>query len=380
MKPDSTREPIKLHCSCGRTYDITFEQLGDPNFKISCPSCGKTIIETDLWNEISLSNDELERILPAEHSDKVIDHPKSSVFKTEGEKDPRSISEKVRRAHLYIVEQLLDSAKSLIMRWEWNERTNDWEANIHYLALYIGEERFALPFSLEELVLDQGSEKWERMILNKINGFFQRTSVTPKVKSVIPFEVEQRNKISQKEELGKKQRLLTPTQIVKLVTSCLSLLVYTALFFGLPGVDTVWRGSLVLIPVLVVSILYGFWRGLVTALIFVPITILFFYLRRGFWIHSVKDLLIGFGIAITMSGIIGAIRDLAVKYRRLSNWRKTLIQRYPICEECGKIWISGDMGKAVTSYLDQNPEIRLPRGLCPDCMIKLNRNEVKEGK
>ncbi len=217
------------------------------------------------------------------------------------------------------------------------------------------------------------------MILDKINWFLQKRSVTPKVTSVIPFEVEQRKKTSRKKERRKKQRLPSPTQITKLAISFLSFVAYTALFFGLQGVGTVWFGALILIPVLVVSILYGFWGGIVTALISVPIIILFFYLKTGIWIHSFKDLLIGYGIIFTMSGIIGAIRDLAVKYRRLNNWRKILIRRYPICEECGKIWIPGDPGNELLTYLDQHPEIRLPRGLCPDCMAKLNKIDVKEG-
>ncbi len=148
MKPDNSREPIKLNCSCGTAYEITLKQLRDPDFEISCPNCGKTIAASDFWQNVSLSDDELEAILTPEQSDKIVDHPKSAVFKNEGEEDPQTIRDRVKRAHLYIVNQLLDSAKSLIVKWEWNERKNDWEASIHYLAMYIGEERFALPFSL----------------------------------------------------------------------------------------------------------------------------------------------------------------------------------------------------------------------------------------
>ena len=80
----------------------------------------------------------------------------------------------LKSAQNYISDQLSKLAASKLIHIDdlvWDQRENDWQSEVHYLAVYIADERYALAFSQMELTFDQGTEIWERMILDKIKWF-----------------------------------------------------------------------------------------------------------------------------------------------------------------------------------------------------------------
>jgi hypothetical protein len=77
-------------------------------------------------------------------------------------------------AQQYITDQLLILSKHMDIKIDdlaWDQRVNDWKAEIHFIAVYIAGKRFALPFNEIELTHDQGTENWKKMIRDKVNWF-----------------------------------------------------------------------------------------------------------------------------------------------------------------------------------------------------------------
>ena len=84
--------------------------------------------------------------------------------------EPKSL----KFAQDYIRDQLSSLAGSKHLDIDsllWDQRENDWQSEIHYVAVYIADRRYALAFSQMELTIDQGTTTWERIILDKIQWF-----------------------------------------------------------------------------------------------------------------------------------------------------------------------------------------------------------------
>ena len=80
----------------------------------------------------------------------------------------------IEHAQQFIQDQLLSLSKQVNIKIDelvWDQRVNDWQAEIHFLAIYIAGKRFALAFNEVELIQNQDTEDWKRMIVDKINWF-----------------------------------------------------------------------------------------------------------------------------------------------------------------------------------------------------------------
>lgn len=80
----------------------------------------------------------------------------------------------LRVAQKYITDRLLSLLEQMDLKIDdlaWDQRVNDWKAEIHFLAVSIAGKRFALPFNEIELTQDQGTENWKKIIDDKVNWF-----------------------------------------------------------------------------------------------------------------------------------------------------------------------------------------------------------------
>jgi hypothetical protein len=80
----------------------------------------------------------------------------------------------IKLAQQFIQDQLLSLSEHANIKIDdlvWNQRVNDWQAEIQYLAVYVRDKRFTLPYSNIELLHDQDTENWKRMIIDKLNWF-----------------------------------------------------------------------------------------------------------------------------------------------------------------------------------------------------------------
>jgi hypothetical protein len=100
---------------------------------------------------------------------KVFDFISQYAFDKEPEK-----KNSLESAQNYISDQLSRLAASKLVHIDdlvWDQRENDWQSEVHYLAVYITDVRYALAFSQMELTIDQGTKIWERMIRDKLQWF-----------------------------------------------------------------------------------------------------------------------------------------------------------------------------------------------------------------
>lgn len=80
----------------------------------------------------------------------------------------------IKLSQQFIKDQLLRLSDQMNIKIDdlaWDQRVNDWKAEIHFLAAHIAGKRFSLPFNEIELTQDRGTENWKRIIIDKLNWF-----------------------------------------------------------------------------------------------------------------------------------------------------------------------------------------------------------------
>jgi hypothetical protein len=176
---------------------------------------------------------------------------------------------------------------------------------------------------------------------------------------------------------GKKNRKvqLTPLYFFAAIGS---FAVYFALFLLLGSLSPLWQSALVLIPIAGASILFGIKGGLIMALLAFPVSRLLFFLLRRAPMTDPSDIIMGMVVSLFFGLILGAIRDLAVRYKRTSEELAKSISEVrrlsgllPMCAHCKKIRDDAGYWRRVEDYITAHSEIEFSHGLCPDCMKEL---------
>jgi glucose-6-phosphate-specific signal transduction histidine kinase len=141
---------------------------------------------------------------------------------------------------------------------------------------------------------------------------------------------------------------------------------------------TIWLFSLVLIPIAVLSLLYGIKGGLVMGVLAFPVARLLFFLSHRPPLQGSVDIVMGMTVSIFFGLILGYLRDATLRYKRTSDELERAISEVrrlsgllTICAHCNKIRDDEGYWRKVEDYLAVHSEVEFTHGLFPECMREL---------
>ena len=157
-----------------------------------------------------------------------------------------------------------------------------------------------------------------------------------------------------------------------------SFAIYCVLFFVFESLGPLWLSALVLIPIMVLSLLYGIKGGLTMGVLAFPVSRLLFFLFNRPPMQEPRDIVMGAVVSLFFGLILGYYKDLTVRYRRTSmelaraiSEVKRLSGLLPICANCNKVRDDEGYWQKVEHYISAHSEVEFTHGLCPECMKKL---------
>jgi hypothetical protein len=166
--------------------------------------------------------------------------------------------------------------------------------------------------------------------------------------------------------------------ILRFGVCSVSFMLYAVLFLMLDVLTGVWRSALILIPVITVALTFGLKAGLLLGALAYAVNELFFLFVGRAALPPRSDIIMGWSITILLAVIVGYMRDLTVRYRRLSEELKEALSTVkrlsgllPICASCKKIRTDDGYWQQVEVYVMDHTDAEFSHSLCPDCMKKL---------